>query len=678
MTTPMRSGWLPFAAVLAALLATLPAAPAPGQATAQEGAQQEQDDDWQPLESFDEAISVEVTSIEVWVTDRQGNPVTDLSAGDFVLTEDGELVTITNFASYGAEEQGSWAAPAETGQAPEPPTAAEAQAPEEAPAAEGRDPVLAADPSAPTPDVDPDVDPESRLHLAILIDNWNLRPADRSRVFQDLREFLRERMAPGDEAMVIAHDRSLALIQEPTRDTDDLLAALARVERSGMTNVQLQNARRSAYQNIRDAYENAILVPDVNAASIPDPCDLSWPDMQNHAREYATTILSHTQRSGGALASAGQILAGLPGRKILLYVGSGLPQQAGSEVFHYLSEICPHKQQEIASWYSQFDLSWLYEEVARQANANGLTLYTIEASAPQAADDLSVGGLAAPTTPTGGGRSGQGGSGQEAPRAGGPVSVTSSGQTFRPSAAARRSADLDQEAGLFYVANETGGRAILNAADFARDFERLATELRTYYSLGFAPRHGGDGQLHSLEVRLKPGVGDGYRVRHRQSYRDKPYEVRMAEKIRGVAQFGTEANRMKVRVETGEATATGAGWRVPIRLWVPLDEMTLAEPPSGDADGRAGRLRVMMAVSDAAGNLGPVRQKLVTVEVGEDGEGATTGREHLVEVDLDLPTADHVVALGLRDELGGETSFVRHVIHLGNGEPAGGTADGER
>jgi hypothetical protein len=162
-------------------------------------------------------------------------------------------------------------------------------------------------------------------------------------------------------------------------------------------------------------------------------------------------------------------------------------------------------------------------------------------------------------------------------------------------------------------------------------------------------------------------------VRHRQSYRDKPYEQRMAERIRGVGQFGTEANRLGIRVETGEATPTGAGWRVPIRLWVPLDQVTLVSPPAGGTARRAGRLRVMMAVSDAAGNLGPVRQKLVTVEVGGASGGPGPGApgapggqgEHLVEVDLDLPTDNHVVALGLRDELGGETSFLRHEVRLG-------------
>jgi hypothetical protein len=239
------------------------------------------------------------------------------------------------------------------------------------------------------------------------------------------------------------------------------------------------------------------------------------------------------------------------------------------------------------------------------------------------------------------------------------------GQTYRPSAATRSLAEQDLESPLVILAKETGGKAILNAADFRGDFDRLATDLRTYYSLGFTPPHQGDGRLHDLKVEVR---GEGYRVRHRSAYHDKPYEQRMAERIAGTAQFGTGENGLRIRVETGEATPTaGGGHRVPVRIWVPLDAITLVP---GD-DGLEGRLRVLMAVSDRAGNLGPVRQKLVPVKIGAlaaDGLAREVQTEHpgekLVEVDLDLAGAEHVVSLGVRDEIGGETSFVRHEVRL--------------
>jgi hypothetical protein len=72
----------------------------------------------------------------------------------------------------------------------------------------------------------------------------------------------------------------------------------------------------------------------------------------------------------------------------------------------------------------------------------------------------------------------------------------------------------------------------------------------------------------------------------------------------------------------------------------------------------------MLAVADARGNLGPVRQKLVPVELPRVGEGEARGQEKLVEIALDLEGERHVVALGVQDELGGEVSYLRHEVRV--------------
>ncbi|HSL81572.1 MAG TPA: VWA domain-containing protein [Thermoanaerobaculia bacterium] len=610
-------------------------------------AQEEGDEGWQPIESFGETVSVELVNVEVWVVDRRGNPVTGLSREDFELFEDGERRDITHFAAF--EPTG---APAGAGEE----RRVEAGAPIRIEVEEGSSQWQA-------------VNEDSRLHLAVFVDNWNLAPGDRARVFQDLRDFLGTRVEPDDRVMVAIHDRALQVVQELTADPEELTSSLDRVERLGAGLIHVHNARRSALVDIREAHANA-----PNLGGTGDPCLEAWGEMENAARSYAVTLQSHAQRSGGALASVSQYLAGVPGRKVLLYVGSGLPQQAGVEVFQFLAELCPHQQSQVATYSSQYDLTWLYQEVVRQANAHGITFYMLEAAAPVASEDLSFGGLSGPSQPAGG-AGGEGGGGE----AGGPggvvtpsslgrpgEAISTGGQTYRPSAAARRLAEQDLESPLVILASETGGKAILNAADFRADFDRLATDLRTYYSLGFTPPHQGDGELHRLKVNVK---GEGYRVRHRSAYHDKPYEQRMAERIAGTAQFGTGENGLRIRVETGEATPVpGGGHRVPVRIWVPLDAITLVP----GEEGLRGRLRVLMAVSDRAGNLGPVRQKTVPVEIGaldEDrpARAVQTGHpgEKLVEVDLDLAGAEHVVSLGVRDELGGETSYVRHKVRLG-------------
>lgn len=582
-----------------------------------------------PLESFGEAVSVELVNVEVWVTDRQGNPITGLTREDFELYEDGERVDVTHFAAYEPTS-----GPAGAG----PDGAAEAGAPIRVEVEEGTSRWEAAT-------------GDSRLHLAVFVDNWNLAPEDRSRVFGALREFLDTRLEPDDRVMVAIHDRALQVVQDFTGDPEALGRTLDRVEKLGTGIIALRNERRSAFEDLREIFANALAAE----GQAPDPCQLQWGDLENTARNYAAFVQAHAHRSGGALASVSDALAGVPGRKVLLYVGSGLAQQAGVEVFQYLGELCPHMQSQIAPHYTSYDLTWLYEEVVRRANAHRVTFYTLEADAPVATEDLSIGGLAAPTQPSDGARQG----------AGFVSPVSSGGLTYRPSEATRRTAEQDVESSLVILANETGGKAILNAADFRADFDRLATDLRTYYSLGFTPSHQGDGRFHDLKVEVK---GKGYRVRHRSAYHDKPHDQRMAERIAGTAQFGTGENGLRIRVETGEATPLpGGGHRVPVRIWVPLDAITLVP----GEDGLQGRLRVMMAVSDEAGNLGPVRQKMVPVEIGAlaaDGPAREVQTEHpgekLVEVDFDLAGAAHVVSLGVRDEVGGETSYVRHDVRL--------------
>ncbi|HUE76941.1 MAG TPA: hypothetical protein VMM83_03290, partial [Longimicrobiales bacterium] len=103
-------------------------------------------EDLDPLESFGEEISVEVVGLQVWITDREGRPVTGLDRDDFVLLQDGEPVEIVNFAVYEG--------------------AAEA-APGEAEDGALRELALL------------DLGGDDPLHLAILVDNWNMRPEDR-------------------------------------------------------------------------------------------------------------------------------------------------------------------------------------------------------------------------------------------------------------------------------------------------------------------------------------------------------------------------------------------------------------------------------------------------------------------------------------------------------------------
>jgi len=67
------------------------------------------------------------------------------------------------------------------------------------------------------------------------------------------------------------------------------------------------------------------------------------------------------------------------------------------------------------------------------------------------------------------------------------------------------------------ITDESGGRTevVQSTLEIATASARIADELNHQYVIGYTPRHGGDGQFHSIRVRVQ---GANYRVRARSGY----------------------------------------------------------------------------------------------------------------------------------------------------------------
>src|SRR5207237_9467007 len=71
---------------------------------------------------------------------------------------------------------------------------------------------------------------------------------------------------------------------------------------------------------------------------------------------------------------------------------------------------------------------------------------------------------------------------------------------------------------LQYIADETGGRSIINENDYDRALVDIAADTTTYYSLGFHSSEGDAGSLKHVDVRVKrPGLT----VRAAKAFRDR-------------------------------------------------------------------------------------------------------------------------------------------------------------
>jgi VWFA-related protein len=587
------------------LLAACVAAPLPAQLTAGQ--------------SFGERVEVNVVNVEVQVTDKSGAPVTGLQRGDFTVLEDGKPMEIVNFE------------PVSRSSAPGAP-------PPGAPAA----PVPAGGPAAPQA-AGPDASQEPALWV-VYIDNFDIKPGSRNRVLRQLASWLPRQLAPGDRVMVATDDLGLHIRLPFTADREALARALEGVEKVAARGGELDSARRTALEQILSIQDLGTRGPG-QVEFEPCPREIADP-----AKIYAAEVRQHSLNSIGALKVLVNSLSGMPGRKVLLHVSDGIPQTPGEELFQVLYEICGggaatsgiqnsgfkpydttgassvvYKATQGALDAQEFSTTRYWTSLAASANAEGVTFYMFQAE-----------GAGASGTPA-----------DSAPQ--------DRLLTFN-SVASIESTNRQQTLSL--LASETGGRAVFWANDLTPDLARIQEDLGSYYSLGIGPSHSGDGKEHRLEVRVRrPGVT----VRHRRSYRDKPPLERTFDRTLASLYHGYEDNPLDLQVEIGTSTPAKAGtFTVPVRLRIPLFRLGLQTRP----DAFEGRLRLLVA-SRSAMSTTPMRQIEVPISIPHNAALIALGKSYLYELTLTLGAGEQHIAVAVRDEATGTTSYLARSVEVG-------------
>lgn len=296
-------------------------------------------------ETFGEVLQVNIVNLEVYVRDKDGNPVHGLGPEDFRVYEDGDPMEITNF--YAVEDG-------------RPVRSIGDDAPADEAAAEG----------TARPGIDlPRLPEDQQLHLIIYVDNFNLRPASRNRTLARLRGFLRSKIRPGDRMMVVSHDRTLHLRQAFTSDMDLISDALDELEGLSGHLVDRDAQRRQVLEQIEEV-DDALLA-------------------MNRVRSYADSVSNEFGFSIRALQEQIRLLSGLPGRKALLYVSDGLPSVVGEDLFLAVEEF--YRDARGARLEAMvYDLSPQYRQMVSQANAAGVTFYALDAGGLQTHSSVSA------------------------------------------------------------------------------------------------------------------------------------------------------------------------------------------------------------------------------------------------------------------------------------------------
>ncbi|MEO6193329.1 MAG: VWA domain-containing protein, partial [Thermoanaerobaculia bacterium] len=406
--------------------------------------------------AFVDTVNVGVVNVDVYVTDKKGNPVTGLKKDDFQLFENGSKVEVSNF--YAVDSGKAVAQPSDLAQA--------------APAAP---PVPGAAPAAPA-DLDSVRTPEEqRLRLIVYIDNYNLRPFNRNRVMRELRAFIGTKLGKDDQLMLVTYDRELHIRRTFTSDPSLIAAAMLELEKISAQGVHADSDRRDALKQIEDSR--------------------SVGEAESVAHTYAQSTYNDLSFSIDSIKKMIDALAGMPGRKAVLYVSDGLQMIAGQDIFYAVQNKYSEQSSSMTSTL-EFNVARRLDELTAQANANRVTFYTIDAAGLRSYDSNSAENQSAASAP----------------------GLSQLVDSVRIS---------NLQSTLQTLAEKTGGVAILNTNVITPRLERVARDFNTYYSLGYTPPHFGDGRYYKIDVKVKNRKD--LQVRHREGYRDKSTEARMSD-----------------------------------------------------------------------------------------------------------------------------------------------------
>jgi hypothetical protein len=207
---------------------------------------------------------------------------------------------------------------------------------------------------------------------------------------------------------------------------------------------------------------------------------------------------------------------------------------------------------------------------------------------------------------------------------------------------------------MIYLAEETGGRALLDGASL-KALERVVEDTRSYYWLGFTPTWREDDGQHRIEVKVR---GPGLKVRTRASYADLSRQSENTMLVESAHLFDLPLPGADMSVMFGEPSKSGfRKVHVPVRLELPLDQISLLR----GSGGYSADLELRVAATDDDGGEAPVT--LSTVRIQGD-EAPTPHGTAAVETTLELRRKPHRLLISVFDPVSGNMLSKRVEISL--------------
>ena len=524
------------------------------------------------LPKLTENIDVRVIGVDVVVTDKKGNPVTGLTKDDFQIFENGLEKPISNFY----EVEGKTASQVVTVPTPGAPAAA--------------------------PPAKEEINEQLRRRIIIYVDNLSLAPFNRNRVFKQMKDFVKDAMRPGDEAMVATYNRSLKVRAPFTRDPIQIQQTLDAISGESAQGI----ANRSEFKDVSSRINDAKTYDEALA----------------DARSYAQSVEHDLRQSVESINGLLTTLAGVEGKKLLVLATEGFQIQPGREAFTLIDELSREKGWQSSSMLEAmtFNGNMLIESIAKTANANGITIYPIHA-----------GGLAA-------GSEGMTADNQQA-------------TSYNVSSAALSNTTES----LQLMAELTGGVATARSNNFAGAFKNIIRDLDSYYSLGYRAGTERVDRQRSLEVRVK---NKQLRVRNRQTFVEKSTFQEMSDRVIANLLYKTKANDLGIRMKVNSPVPAEDLFKVPVEVHIPLDNLVLLQ----QGEAYMGGFSIYVVVGNKDGDMSDVARKSHQITVPRGDFTKAKGKYYTYTLDLMCERGLNKISVGVVDDVSNTSGFDKQQV----------------
>jgi len=453
------------------------------------------------------------------------------------------------------------------------------------------------------------------VYTVLYVDHENLNPIDRNRILRRVREFVTDNLRAPVQMMVVSYDRSLEVVQP---FTDDALAVNAALR--DMTTVSGGRADRdSDRQEILERIQEAVADP---ASAEGDQGKGLQMRLRQQIMSFAEEEAMSVNYAIDSLREVMAMMSGLDGRKSIIYISSGLSMTPGIGLMHeYASAF---HDTAFLGRRSQVDRTHAFQSLTSTANGQEVSMYTIDASGLNPLE-----GYGADTRY-------------------GVTDATASSMGTR-----------DYQDSLTYMAEYTGGLAIVNTNDPSAGLELIRDDLFSYYSIGYTISASGDDRVHRIEVEIP--VHPDYDVRYRRRFVEKSRETQVQDRVFTSLMVDVTENPMELALSAaGAAPASAERWTLPLHLSLPLSRVALV-PEGGDY---VGRLVVFVGARQTDGRQSDMQRQEHEIRVPADQIAAAAERSFGIDLQLLLGAGQQRIGVGVLDLVTRQASYQRLVVSV--------------